>query len=435
MTLFAPATRQSEFDRDLQLRRALLRAAQDGAVAQDDVDCAELAFACGRCDVARMLYGLVILRIGFSRPGLAFQREVGERTGLWGDLSGEIRGPVRPVAGFSVDLAIDELRALMALKPDFGATPAGLSPVLLREAQAEPGAQFEATLASLCQRVSATLQAVPQLEANGNLPEELRGLAGALQDLPHIRLDAYVDQSIERLATLHALIGLREFILDTRLLIAATGPSAPLFQEAGRLGPAALGPYFANLRLIIRSARDIFALIESATQNKLTHTELQSWCVLLSGRLPVAELLDLIDELGDRGMTQALAILLAAVSQRPPQHRWREVAYRIRDCCLDIGELVLGAEAQHLIASRDPTNSDEWAILGEIRGTLGDKTAAEQAFDRCLRLNPRDEVVKQRLDALRSGAFDRFKVRGGLMTSPGRRRLRQARAQAYRSKI
>ncbi len=426
---------RDELRADVEIRRALLRAGLDGAPLQDDMDCAEVAFTCGRREMARMLYGLVFLRVGFSATGLAFQRDVGARTGLWGEMSAEPRRPLPMASGFSVDLAIIELRGLMALKAA-APMPAEVSWSLAGDSQARRiDPPMETTLASSVGRVSASLQDVPQLEANGSLPEVLRDLADELESLPPVRLEACVGESLERLAMTHAVMGLRRFLLETRDLIDATGPCVPLFQEAGRLDPSVLGPYFANLRLIIRSARDIFGLIELASGGKLTNREVQGWCVLLSGRLPVAEMLSFIEELGDRGMTETLRAVLIRASKQAPTPQWREVLWRIRDCCLDIGELAVAADAQHLIALRDPLNAVEWTILGDIRGSLEDRTAAEGAFGRCLLLNPHDETPRHRITALRSGSFDAFKVYGGYTTSPARRRLRRARAQAYRQAV
>jgi hypothetical protein len=433
--ILTSAARRDVFGEEIQLRRAVLRAAQPTSVLQDDIDCADLAVASGRLDIARMLYGLVFLRVGFSSAGRAWQKRAAMRTGLWADASAWAAPTTPDTGGFSVDLAIDELAALMKLEPELARTPSEIAAMLTRERVAAPRDPYpESALASLCDRVGAILQAIPQTEADGSLAEALRGLAEDLASVPHVRLEGYVGVSIDRFAALHALNGLRQFLLETGRLLDATRPCAPLFQEAGRLNPAALGPYFSNLRLVIRNPRDIFSIIDRAAPRTLSQADIQAWVVLLSARLPAGDLLALIEELGDRGMTQALGGLLFSVSKQTPGPAWREIIWRIRDCALDIGEIALGADAQNIIALRDSMNSIEWTILGDLRGTLGDWAAAEQAFARCQLLNPHDETPRHRLDAIRSRAFDRFKISGGFTTSPSRRRLRQARVEAYRSR-
>ena len=425
-----PATERADY----QLRCALLRAARDGAVLQDQIECAELAFACGCRDIARMLYGLVFLQVGFSAAGLAWQREVDERTGLWKDLRCVRRAQEDLASGFSVDLAIGELRRLMRLNP---ALPPPLNIEVLLPSAAHKLRQCDLTwpdqFSNLCERVNIILKGAPSLEAQGNLLQMLRGVADELGAVEPIPLEDHLGESTARFATLFALAGLQRFLLATRDLLDVSSLSTSLFEEAGRLHSGALGPYFSNVRFVIRNARDIFALIELALERKPADREMQCWCVLLTGQLPPRETVALIDQLGDRGMTLALRALLVRTARWTPVEKRKEIAWRIRDVALDIGELAIAADAQHLVARWDFMNRVEWSILGEIWCAVGDQRAAAAAFGQCLLLDPSDTDAKDKLAVVRSSFFGQLKISRGYGTSPGRGRLRRARLQAYQN--
>ncbi len=439
MSLTPPAVPASAFTQwretmkvEGQLRRALLRAARDGAVLQDQIDCAELANAGGLHDVARGLYGLIFLRVGFSPAGLALQREVAERTDLWSGVAAD--GPEAPgAAGFSVDIAIDELRQLMRLKPELG--PEVDIGAVLPAFPPSPATRDVPSLdqaRSLRDRVAACLRRVPEQPA-GKTCEMICDLADDLVASPAVQLEDHLEAGLDELASVFVLRGLQAFLLPCYDLVKTKTPSTSMLHAASRLDPAALGPYLTNVRFVIRNVRDIFALIDVASGGAATAAEVECWCVLMSSHLSKAELLELIDELGDRGMVGALRRLLVRTARCSRVERPDDAPWRIRDAGLDIGDLQLGADAQHLVALWSPTNPLEWRILGDIRATAGDTAGAQSAFERCSQIDPAYTEGKERVTALRLGLFGPFKVTGGYATSPGRRRLRQSRLQAYRT--
>jgi hypothetical protein len=405
-----------------QLRRALLRAARDRAVLQDQIDCAELALEAGLRDVARILYGLVFLQIGFSPEGLSLQDEVEIRSGLW-------NGPGRPEAGFrhrparrlSVEVAAAELRRLFQLHPELCRTE-DLSEALPDAAAAPPLGLDD----GLCRRVGDLLQSVPHLEAEGRLGTALDALADELGALGPIRLEAHLDEDAFGLATLFAVRETRRLALIARALINAE-PTGALFVEAGRMSPCGLGPYFSNIRMVIRDARDVLALISAATDGEVSGEALAVWCALLSIGLSCSEAAELAAELGDQGRTGALRALFALTARWGPIERRREVLWRIRDAGLDLGDLTLAEASQQLVAAWSPASKVEWSILGDIRATLGDAAGAEAAFAHWRRLDPGDESAKQRLEAVQAGAVGVFDVDGGYQSSPVRRLIRRRR--------
>jgi hypothetical protein len=412
-------------DPESLLRRALLRASQDTAVLQDLVDCAELALAADLRDTARVLYGLVFLHVGFSSEGLAFQEQVGRRSRLWsGPPSGSQASGTAPPA-FSVEIAVAELQSLMRLRPQF-APPPDLASLLPPDEPPSLGTTARLRIADLQGRVEGELGEIPQLQSRGALGDMLSNLMTESLSAGPIALEDYLDQSTSALAALLALHRLQRLLLGAADLLAAT-PRDVLFQEAGRLRPGGLGPYFSNVRLVIRTPHDVFALIEAAAEGHLADADFEDWCVLLSSRMHPGELGDFAEELGDRGMTRALRRLLVRCARASRFEQHPGIVWRIRDAAIDLGDLWLAADAQRLVALWNRTNWVEWSILADILATLGDKPAAETTFERCLRLEPGNEGVRERVAALCSGSFSQFEISHGYLSSPARRGRRQTR--------
>jgi hypothetical protein len=220
----------------------------------------------------------------------------------------------------------------------------------------------------------------------------------------------------------------RQFLLATHDLVHALPHGSTLFDQASRLDPAALGPYFANLRFVIRDARDIFALIEVAGDRPAAD-EVERWCIFLSGFLTHGQTLDLVDELGDRGMRRALYTLLARIARSSAVEQPRDIVWRIRDAGIDIGDWKLGVDAQTLVVLWTPTDVTERLVLGDLRAGAGDVAGAETAYSQALILEPGGHDAKDRLAGLRD---NRAAVpRHGFGTTPGRLRLRRARLAAF----
>ena len=388
-------------DLDARLRRFLLRAARNGAPVQDLIDCADLARAMNRDAMAAKLDGLVMLRSGWGR---AIQ------------------------TGCSVDLAIAELKALLPLGPTLAAADLRLPPL-------DPGphqrpAPPTAAVAAVTKRTDALLNDMPMLIEDDGLTERLRALRDDVLALPPIPPDEHVATDLAVLAALVGLEQLRRFLIANGGLLDVTTGGRPLLEAAAKLGPAALGPYFTNVRMLIRSARDIFALIDAAG-DRPSHGEAGTWCVLLSAHLHHHQLADLVNELGDRGMTSALAHVLARAARADGPHYPLDPVWRVRDVCLDIGELGTAADAQHLIARWRPRDPNEWRILAEIRVEMDDAAGVEAALEQALALCPNDPAIRRQLTACKAGTMP--PIAGGYGNPPGLQRVRQARLKAYRA--
>ena len=379
-------------------------------------------------DVAEMLYGLVFLQAGFSASGLAMQRDVAARAPLWSGL--ELAASQDVGRAFSVDLAVKELAGLMRLRPVLAAPSYELSnntpATLFKVAERRPGS--DAPLIALGERVGERLRSVPRLGVEGGLGDMLKGLLDDVMTIPPIHLHEHLGVDTAAFAALYGLDRLRQFLLRTGDLLNVLPSGSGLFDATARLDPAALGPYFSNLRYVIRGARDIFALVEVASGGARPD-EIECWCVLMSGFLSGGQTLDLVDELGDRGMGRALSTLLARSARSSALHHPFDIVWRIRDAGLDMGDLKLAEHAQQLVALWTPTKVTEWVVLGDIRATGADAAGAEAAYGQGLLLQPDDGSIQDRLSMLRSG--NPSPVRQGYGTSPGRLRLRRARLAAY----
>lgn len=388
-------------DHDARLFRMALRAAADGAPVQDVIDCAEFARATGRDEIAARLAGLA-----------ALERGVGAA----------VRG------GSSVDLAIGELRDMMALSPRLTAED-----IRFPSADAAPRQQptpAPSAVEDVTRRTEALLAAVPTLLAEGGLATALLALVDDVLALPPLPPNEHLATDLTTIASLLGLHRLRRFLIANRGLLRAEAEGAPLLDAAARLGPAALGPYFTNVPMVIRNARDVFALIDAAGPHPLRET-IETWSVLLSTHLRSNQLVDLIDELGDRGMIRALGALLARAARAEGPHYPLDPVWRIRDACLDVGEWAMAADAQQLIALWRAHDANEWRILAEIRAQMDDAVGVEGALERAMLMCPDDPATIRRMAAWRAGAMP--PILGGYGTPPGRGRLRRARVEAYRA--
>lgn len=406
-------------DIDLRLRQALLRADREGAILQETIDVAEL-LAVHRHDApARALFALASLRIGLGPAGLAWQAAVAARLGLWPDVVPD--AGVAPPPGFSVDLAIEELRGLLAL--DVTSTPLSL--------EAAPPAQPELEK-TVCERLVATLLAWPTPAAAGPI---LRGfLAEPVAAIP-APLAERLDEPVAEIAGLLVLRETRRYLAVHGPVIAA-GATPALFARAVALDPAALGPCFANVRHIIRDARDVMALIAAAADDgkRLDDLTLGRWCVLLSGGFGEADMLSLIDELGDRGLVDALGGMLSRAAWGRSTPLSRTVAAKVRDVAIDLGEWPLAEAAQRLRAEWAPDRLVEWQRLGDLLTPAGDEAGARAAYARGLALDPLDASTQARRAALDASPLERRLVTRGLGTPPDRQRLRRLRVAAWRTR-
>jgi hypothetical protein len=283
-----------------------------------------------------------------------------------------------------------------------------------------------ARLRALAERIARQVRELPALP-HEQRAERIRQLGRELLPVDPIHLSDHVDFGIVALADLFVLERARAFAALHRDLVECTPPA--LLVEAGKLHFAALGPYFANVPILLRRAADVFALIDAASDGGAVESEIEAWAVLLSIHLRQHELNDLVEELGDRGMLRALGGILLRLMCRGTFWRWDDTVRKIRDVCLDLGAYPLAGVAQHLQALWSRIDPTEWTILGDVRAAGGDAAGAERAYQRALFLQP-SEVAHARLILLRDGAP--VHVAGGYDTPPGRQKLRLARLEAFR---
>jgi len=414
-----------DIETELRLRRALLRAGRADAMVQDRIDCADLALASGARGLARLLYGLVVLEIGFSARALILLHEIDARAGLWGDLP---KPGAAPEVGLSIDLALDGLKRLMRFNPKLQPLPASLDAFL--PADVPMGTQSrrgpDPSLLALAHRVSEVLHDVPGTARKGGLAPLLTPIADEVLALAPIHTDHYADADLEVLAHMLALEGTRRFLLANADLL--TARPAELFDEVAALDPGALGPFFSNVRMLLRGTDDLFALIDVAAGGRADIVTLECWAVLLSAHLPQNRLASLAAEMGDRGMASALRRMLVKAARAGADLRQFDVVQSVRDSSLDIDAFELAADAQQLIALWLRADGDQWRRLGEIRGYAGDLPAAKAALERALQMNPCDADAQKLLTTVEAGQGIEFEE-----IHMGRRNLRRARLAAFRA--
>ena len=407
------------------LLRALLRAGRADAMPQDLIDCAELALSAGARDIGAMLYGLTALRIGVSAPSLTMLHEVNARACLWDRLP---KADDLSVGGFSVDLALGELRRLMRFGPKLKPCPSTPEACLPPDSPmgTQPRRGLDPALAALAQRVGDALRCIPLKAKDGGLVHLLRDFADEVLKLRPIHVEEYADAGVDQLALVFVLEGMRRFLLANADLLSAE-PDV-LFDEAAALPPGGLGPFFSNVHMLLRGTSDLLALIDVAAGGRADPETMECWSVLLAAHLPSDRLTSLTAELGDRGMDAGLRRILVKIARAGGEQRQFDVANSIRDASLDIDAFALAADAQQLIALWLRADADQWRRLGEIRGYAGDLPAAEVALERALRMNPRDRDARALLAHVRSGEPVPFKE-----IHVARRNLRRARLAAFQA--
>jgi hypothetical protein len=416
-----PASRAED-----RLRRLLLQAAMEDARVQDLVDSAEAALEIGLKAAAGALYGLVFLQLGFAPAAAALRSRVDERTGLWGLPAVD---PAPPLSTFTVDAAVAELRRLVTVGAKAALTPFDISGVLAQDSvvPALIAATERRLMLETADRVVALLIRAPRLQLDGGLGDALRREVEAVLTAPEPGLEGEVDQPIEIFVALFVLGQVRQFLVTRRHLLLAAPPA--VFEEASLLDPAALGAFFSHVPLVLRDVGDLFGLIEAAAPGDVTTAQIETWAVLLSSGFDRAALLSLVDELADRGMIAALQAILVRLALGRRTQTSLEVAWRLRDCAIDIGAWGLATEAQRLVIRCSPFSPGERMVLGEILQSQGAMDLAESAYRSASLLGAGSTRVAARLLEVRSGVPS--VLAKGYGTSKGRHLLRRARLKAH----
>ena len=411
------------------LRRTII--ACDGSLAlEDQLDCADMACALGYWDAARMLYqGVFVLR-GFSAKQIASQARIAARTRLWPEEAwpGDVPAPAQ--ADFAVDLALVELRGMIEL-----ASEAPLSPLPAidipgmvsqhtssGETASHDGAQpiDPALVMALCERLCACLRS-----------NDVTRLGTVLDDLrdnwlgrPRWQSRDHVDASITDLAAGVVANQLQAFFRRNHELCWEPFGSSAMFAAAARLSDGGLGPYFGNVKNLLRSERDLMglALIAGADDGTGRGARFQRWIVLLSTYLDGGDRIGLADDLADRGLSIALTGIFGRTWQEAPD-RGSRLPWIIRDAALDLGLVDLAAQAQARIVGFSPDRVEEWIVLAEVLGG-DDRVAAKHALAEALRLSPLDKHALRLSAALEADDFGAFEALSGVASPSWRTALR-----------
>ena len=406
-------------DVETRLIRALLRTGQVGALPQDLIDSADLCLEADRGDLAAALYGAAALDLGFSGSFLAGLRQVNDRAGLWKTMPAAEEAARH---GFSVDLAVETLARLIPL---CGVLPEPDEIDLPRLDVPAASANPAPALAALATRARKVLRESVPASGDGRLLNLVRELAPELAGLPPLRIDAHIGLDLASLAGIVVLERLRIFTARNQALFAAA--PADVFSSVARLPTDVLGPFFSNVRRLIRDVRDIFGLIDAAVGGRADFDTMTTWVVLLSAHLSAEQLAALTSELGDRGMVAALHGILSWLARLNDPTEYYGVAASIRDSCLDVDAFAVAERAQRLIVRWRAVDAQEWRRLGEIHYLCADMEGAKTALERAIALKPSDQIVMSQWGKLVAGnplACENMVA--------SRRHLRQTRLQAFR---
>jgi hypothetical protein len=375
-----------------RLRRHLLQMSTAKVRVQDLIDAAELALEVGLPDAGGALYGLVFLNVGFGATGAALRSEVDERTNLWGLPR---VSAASPLGGFSVDVAVTELRRLIAYDVE---APSGPDMSSLLVDDGARSVQDQRRMLQTASRLAAVLRHAPRLQVQGGLADAFRAEFASVMAIPYPEIESYVDQPLETLIAIFLLSQARHFLFRQRESLFAK-PSE-LFESAAVLDPAALGPFFSHVPLLLRDAADLVGLIAAASDLPLEPRRLETWVILLSSGFDLEGLQPLVKELAGQGMVSALRAILA----RLVLDRWTSqssaVVRQLRDSVLYAPDLAI--EAQQLILHRSPPSDVEHLILGDLLQRAGAIERAEAAYRRASSLGAPASVVQARLIELKA---------------------------------
>jgi tetratricopeptide (TPR) repeat protein len=417
--------------------------AGDSATRQDLADSAELMLTFGFIDTAQLLYTLFLIRLGFSPARMKDHAEISARAGLrrrseW--LNWPAARHHAPV--HSMDIANSELRQIVNLVldapplPEQGAYLATAIPAASNDESVFQGVHHgtcPGDLAWLCEQLYGLLRQQGGDETWQKMAELLAHLRQQVLDQPPFDLRRQTNCPIPILGARAAFNILQRFLLSNFDLAYGPFGSATVFHLAGRMNDAGLGAYFANMAHLIRSGRDVLAVIQRAIGNPFDAAQgldvMERWSVLLSVHLRGQALHELVDELGDTGLMRAIWGVLSAATREQTAAPDRALLWRIRDCALDNNYWELASHAQQAILNWWP-EPVEWIVLGEIEATAGNLHDARQAFLRALSLDPNHHGGRERLAALRGQQFEKFRVIGGFGTAPSRKLLRFHRRNA-----
>jgi hypothetical protein len=387
-------------------RKALLISYQH-AGPQEYIELADIALANGDCQAARMSLGLVALERGASPDALSWRADEGARTGLW-HVKAFSRQHDRTT--FSVDAAVNELRILLAIDETTSAGPP------LPPSETPTASAF----AAYYDRIDAEIKLLMEAGDQESVAAFHQAIAPQTEQWPFFDLSRHVAEKPGALARMNVFNRLKLFMLQTREITLPPFGSPALLEAASRLATGALGPYFCNVKHLIRNERDISAMIHLAA-DKSADVDTDRWIVLLSGHLSPSQSRDLASWAARLSKIKVLDFLIDRAKRKEIVDTDAGLLWRIRDECLKHGLVDQACRAQRLVASWGrPFEIVEWSILGDMLGAVGQRLEAELAFSRCLSISSRDKHARDALAALEGGRFEAFCRLDGFFAIPER---------------
>ncbi len=379
-------------DVDLDDRAALLDAADQLA---DDGERAE----------ARLIYLALLLRSGAAPDEADWRSHICKRAYL-PDLAEEQRS-TRGRAGTAVDIAVLDIASILR--------PGGVEDAAGGRVQGAPAELSGNSLEAAALRLLQAIHLPGSGAAFAELGEALQQLQAAapppLNDLGHAALRAYA--------------------LDVCAFVLPPLGSPSLVHALTRASAAGVGALGLRTGDLARNGREALALLQMGLGRPLAtvpDARTALGVLLLAQRAPPWLRRQLVDEVADLGLRAPLRALMDVALRAPEHRRDREFLQRLRDAGLDLGDLQLGWDAQHLLAEGWREDKNEWQALADIAGYRGDFAEAEQLFEKALGLDPELEHARGRLEALRARKHLHFANPGGFGSSSDRRRLRAQRA-------
>jgi ADP-heptose:LPS heptosyltransferase/tetratricopeptide (TPR) repeat protein len=364
---------------------------------------------------ARLLYLALLLRSGASPDEADWRRSIRRRLRLPDDDDEVHLGPGQ--ACTALDLAVRELRALLQLTPP----PETVGEPVSSSTKPLTGADDQ----RLEDAVNRLLRALHKPAA----PSVFAEIAQGLQDLRTAVLTAPDHATAEDPYDLgRAALG--RYLSDMNDFAYAPLGSTALLHALARTSATGVGSLGLRTGDLCRNGREALALLQLALGVPLTRAaEARCACgvLLLAQRAPDWLRRELVDELGDLGLVRPLRALMDVEARDPSRCRDRELLQRLRDAALDLDDLQLGWDAQHLLAQSWGDDKNEWQALAELTARRGAFAEAESYLEKALWLDPGSEHARERLEWLRAGDHGRFADRGGFGSSPDRRRLRAER--------
>ena len=365
------------------LLRQLLIGQASRQSATDCIDCAELLHGLGLTDFARTCLKAGFLWMGFSRVQVERQALAAPWAGLAAAEQGVAPAPRLAKDASTLALAVADLRRLMrqvpcAPLPDRlpatlcdGSTARGGSPRAL--AAVRPKRSLD-DLARLCEALYDGLS-LPAAGSDASGSDDLLTILHdelLSQDGPPAA--APMDGPLAAHVAFFSVSNTRRFLFANYDLAYGPHGSWRLLHEAARLDPAGLGPYLTNVPRLLRSAADLFELLQLADAecpggaDGATST---GWLVALSQHTHGPILRDLLDRLTAQGDLVAARRILARLERRHDCGQDVGLLRRTRDAALDQGDFDLALRVQARVTSLRPDDADERSMLDDIRVSAG----------------------------------------------------------------